>query len=243
MADKNAAKPSTDTADSFLDLLKTAPKSSAANVALVGALSQGDDDTKFVLTLPSGQSVTLAVAAVKRHTLIGNLDGRPLVRIEVDPAQLPQDAPQTALPFSLATGHHVPADVLAQMQGQGLSSHGSGTLGDVGTIPSYDSMLQAHGSGTLGDVGTIPSYDSMLQAHGSGTLGDVGTIPSYDSMLQSHGSGTLGDVGTIPSYDSMLQSHGSGTLGDVGTIPSYDSMIHAHASGMLGDVGTIPSYD
>jgi hypothetical protein len=239
MADQTAGKTSDSKTESFAELLKAAPKATTdAGIALVGTLSQTDDASKFTLTLSSGQTVTLDVAAVKRHAVIGNADGRPVVRIEVDGANLPKTSTNSALPFSLATAHQVAPDVLAA-----LHSQASGTLGDVGTVVSADVAIHAYGSGTLGDVGTVPSYDATLQSHASGTLSDVGTIPSYDAMLQSHASGTLSDVGTIPSYDAMLHSNASGTLGDVGTVVSADVALHSFSSGTLGDVGTVASAD
>ncbi len=217
---------------SFQDLLAAAPAAPDPDVIiLVGSLARSKSPDSFVLQ-SNGSTLTLPVSGVKGHRELG--DGS--VAVEMRRGDLPDDGGESVQPFSLATGHQVPADILATMQA--AISGGGGS-----TRPAADTALMAHPSGTLGDVGTVPSYDSSLMAHPSGTLGDVGTVPSYDSSLMAHPSGTLGDVGTVPSYDSSLMAHPSGTLGDVGTVPSYDSSLLAHPSGTLGDVGTVPSYD
>ena len=217
------------TEPTFDELLQAAPKrETTGKVSLVGKLFQGDEAGGFVIVTGDGAAISLKSADLQGHALLGYADGQAVVRIDIDSSALPEPA-AAAQPFSLASGG-----------GQPFQSHHSGTLGDVGTPPSYE-VVQAHASGTLGDVGCVPSYDAALLAHASGTLGDVGTPPSYE-VVQGHASGTLGDVGTPPSYEVVVQGHASGTLGDVGTPPSYE-VVQGHASGTLGDVGTVYTYD
>lgn len=203
----------------FEELLKAAPKApSVEMVSLTGTLARANDATKFVLLVAHGNPITLDIAAVKSHAVLGYANGQPVVRVDIARESLPEGTARPMQPFSLTSGHQVAPEHLAALQ-----ANTSGTLGDVGTPASYDAALQANASGTLGDVGTPASYDvAALQANGSGTLGDVGTPASYDVALQANASGTLGDVGTPASYDLALQARASGTLGDVGTVASYD---------------------
>jgi hypothetical protein len=80
---------------SFSDLLSEAPL--AANedtISLVGALARSNQPGKFVLATGSGNSLTLDVAAVKGHQVIGGGVGQLLVQVDVDRAQVPESAQQ-----------------------------------------------------------------------------------------------------------------------------------------------------
>jgi hypothetical protein len=78
---------------SFKDLLGEAPLASSENtVTLVGALARSSEPDKFVLAIGQGNSVTLDVAAVKSHKVLGGGVGQLLVELEIDSSQVPEEA-------------------------------------------------------------------------------------------------------------------------------------------------------
>ncbi len=89
---------------SFKDLLSEAPLAASEDtVSLVGALARSSDPAKFVLALGQGNNVTLDVAAVKSHQVLGGGVGQLLVQIEVDRSQLPEEAKQAVDPARQVT--------------------------------------------------------------------------------------------------------------------------------------------
>jgi hypothetical protein len=76
---------------SFNELLQEAP-AAAQTVSLMGTLSRSSEPDKFVITLASGQSLTLDVDAVKDHTVMGGAVGQLVVKVDLDPSRVPSDA-------------------------------------------------------------------------------------------------------------------------------------------------------
>jgi hypothetical protein len=61
-------------------------------VVAVGSLSRAGDDEHFALTLSSGTSVTLPIAAVKRHRELEGPFCQRLVQVELELSSLPVEA-------------------------------------------------------------------------------------------------------------------------------------------------------
>lgn len=79
--------------DEFRELVRKAPMAASPGVVVaVGSVSRAEDDEHFVLTLSSGTSVTLPVAAVRRHRELGGIFGQPLVQVELELSSLPAEA-------------------------------------------------------------------------------------------------------------------------------------------------------
>ena len=79
--------------EEFRELVRKAPAATSSGVVVaVGSLSRADDDEHFVLTLSSGTSVVLPIAAVKRHRELGGPFGQPLVQVELELSSLPTEA-------------------------------------------------------------------------------------------------------------------------------------------------------
>ena len=77
----------------FRDLVgKAPPADSPGSIVAVGRLSRAEDDEHFVLTLSSGTSVKLPIAAVKRHRELGSTFGQPLVEVELELSRLPTES-------------------------------------------------------------------------------------------------------------------------------------------------------
>jgi hypothetical protein len=75
----------------FQKLLSEAPMApSSDTLTVVGALSRSADPTRFVLTLPNGQSETVEVAAVKSARKIAGAIGQSLVELELDAKRVPE---------------------------------------------------------------------------------------------------------------------------------------------------------
>jgi hypothetical protein len=75
----------------FQKLLSEAPAApSADSVTVTGALSRTADPSRFVLTLPNGQSATVEVAAVKSSKRIAGAIGQVLVELELDAKKMPE---------------------------------------------------------------------------------------------------------------------------------------------------------
>lgn len=75
---------------SFAELLKEAPKSHEADtVTLSGRLARSEDPDKFVLYVGDGQPLTVSVSAVKKHTVLGQSLGHPIVQLEIERKDLP----------------------------------------------------------------------------------------------------------------------------------------------------------
>lgn len=71
--------------NSFRDLVDKAPPApSEGPVSLVGTLAKSMEEGKFVLILPDGGSITLNIADVKSHTVLGNSLGLNVVQVEVE---------------------------------------------------------------------------------------------------------------------------------------------------------------
>jgi hypothetical protein len=74
----------------FEELLDEAPLAASEDtVTLIGALERSHTEGKFVLVLGGGLNLTLDVAAVKKHQVLGSTVGQRLVRVEVDREGLP----------------------------------------------------------------------------------------------------------------------------------------------------------
>jgi len=79
--------------DEFRELLKKVPTATSPGVVVaVGTLSRAEGEEHFVLTLSSGTSVTLPIAAVRRHRELGSVFGQPLVQVELELSRLPAEA-------------------------------------------------------------------------------------------------------------------------------------------------------
>jgi hypothetical protein len=90
----------------FQKLLGEAPMApSADTVTVVGALSRTADPTRFVLTLPTGQSETLEVAAVKSAKKIAGAIGQSLVELELDAKKISERVRDIVI-----SGKHAPTD-------------------------------------------------------------------------------------------------------------------------------------
>jgi hypothetical protein len=77
---------------SFADLLAAAPAAEGeGNLSVTGTLARSADKAKFVLTLGTGESVTLDVDAVTNHQVLGGSTGRTIVRLDLDPAKVPPE--------------------------------------------------------------------------------------------------------------------------------------------------------
>jgi hypothetical protein len=78
----------------FAELLAESPKAAGENtVTLVGTVARHENPEKFVLYAQDGGSHTLDVAAVKKHTVMGQSVGHAVVQIEIDRDRAPQLGP------------------------------------------------------------------------------------------------------------------------------------------------------
>jgi len=99
----------TSEAKAFEDLVKEAPEAErAGTVSLVGTLARSSEPGKFVLVLQDGGALTLEIAAVKGHAVLGSSLGRTIVRVDVEsskaPASVTAGAPQfVKIPFTDTT--------------------------------------------------------------------------------------------------------------------------------------------
>ena len=155
---------------SFDTLLSEAPMFAQADtVTLTGALARSPEEGKFVLVQADGSGVTIAVAAVQEYTVLGASFGQQIIQVELDPKQVPEEVaaqavslathtrpnpilgaerpivrvPQ-AVPFALATPHHVSDDILTEMNA--LSS--ASPLARGGTDPDSDFVKSPRSDGT-----------------------------------------------------------------------------------------------
>jgi len=101
---------------SFEELVREVPPAPAAGtVSLVGTLAQSSEAGKFVLALQDGNVLTLEIADVKGHEVLGTSVGHTIVRVDVEAEKLPASPPGTAqqagpqvAPFALATPYQAP---------------------------------------------------------------------------------------------------------------------------------------
>jgi hypothetical protein len=107
-----------DEGKSFEELVREVPPAPAAGtVSLVGTLAQSSEAGKFVLALQDGNVLTLEIADVKGHEVLGTSVGHTIVRVDVEAEKIPasppapgtaqQSSPQVA-PFALATPYQAP---------------------------------------------------------------------------------------------------------------------------------------
>jgi hypothetical protein len=118
---------------SFADLVKEAPATPATGtISLIGTLAQSSEAGKFVLTLQDGRSVTLEIAVVKGHAVLGASVGQTIVRVDVDAGKIPTISPDNNsqplpwvrfadasvgwMPFSLLAPHQASAQAIAAIE-------------------------------------------------------------------------------------------------------------------------------
>jgi hypothetical protein len=109
---------------SFEELVKEAPPAPAAGtVSLVGTLAQSSEAGKFVLSLQDGTALTLEIADVQGHEVLGTSVGQTIVRVDVEAEKLPpvSSIPGAggAVPFASATASQAPLNAVAALQGAG----------------------------------------------------------------------------------------------------------------------------
>lgn len=146
-----------DSQKSFEALVNEAPlATSERTITLVGALGKSKEPGKFVLTLQSGDSLTLDINAVKAHGVLGSSVGQTLVRIDVD-ADKVRDLPRI---------NKIPGEDPPQAKPQ---------HDPVGTI----SVLDVAGSHYTLDVGTLLAWDvagtyPSFEVAGTGFADNIG---------------------------------------------------------------------
>lgn len=122
---------------SFEKLLSEAPQApTKETVSLVGTLAKSSEPGKFVLALQDGSTITLEIAAVRGHAVLGGSVGQTIVRVDVDAGKVadPQPSPwmraaSGLAPFALATPQQAPAGTFAALQSstfKGLTDFGTG---------------------------------------------------------------------------------------------------------------------
>jgi len=126
----------------FQKLLSEAPAApSADTITVMGALARSADPTRFVLTLPSGQSETLEVAAVKSAKKIAGAVGQSLVELELDAKRVPEDMRNLG---NLGNPFKPPSSDGWGYGGYG-GNYGGGTRGQTG----FEDITSATGVGGL----------------------------------------------------------------------------------------------
>jgi hypothetical protein len=108
------------TTKEFTELLKDAPLASGGDtVSLVGMLARSGDPGKFVLHLADGSSHTIDVAAVRKHSVLGQSVGHAIVQVDVDKDKAPvvEGLPHPPFPkpiwdpkLPIVDGKHPPFD-------------------------------------------------------------------------------------------------------------------------------------
>jgi hypothetical protein len=191
---------------SFADLVKEGPAQPAmGTISLIGTLAQSSEAGKFVLILQDGRSVTLEIAAVKGHAVLGASVGQAIVRVDIDAGKIPTiSAPwdnSTPLPWLRIAGGVAP--FIAAMPHQAdpatiatLTQGMPGTAGQFLTFPSLD----PHRGGGLHnpDFYTTPSLDV------SPTSGSIANLDLPGGSLQWLDKNPFHDHQKSPSADGTI---------------------------------------
>lgn len=200
---------------SFSDLLNDAPLAAQEDtITLVGALARSNQSGKFVLTLGSGNTVTLDVAAVKGYQVMGGAVGQPLVQVEVDREKVPETVQGQLGPIKTFAGfdqpithptidqpvshplvdypithpvvdHPIYKDPYFDVTGKGLFES-TGTIAETGGYPGSPGDPYA-GAGYAGGGAAVPFTLATPHHAPSGAFaGALATNPYADHPVATH---------------------------------------------------------
>lgn len=205
----------------FDELLSEAPLAAKEDtITLVGALQRSHEPGKFVLAMGGGRNVTLDVAAVKEHQVLGGAVGQRLVRLEVDRKKVPNDVqgmplgpqPLLASPPAIDYGA-VAKSPLGEFSHMGTYVEHIGNWGDpYGVGISYGGINPGAVAATPFALATphhVPAGTMARLYSGLPSLSipwwteHVSTIPEidYNRKVATNPSDDIPEGGTIVFYD------------------------------------------